>query len=59
MIKKAGIENLAILMWTETTVQDLIDEFTDIISKGYAKELLYECEKWAKEKGCKSKFREH
>lgn len=109
MIKKAGIENLeeianlAILMWTETTVQDLIDEFTDIISKGdarfflkydqdfpigfaqcglrydyvegtktspvgylegvfimeeyrhkgYAKELLYECERWAKEKGCK------
>lgn len=109
MIKKAGIENLeeianlAVLMWTETTAQDLIDEFTDLISKGdiqfflkydqdvpigfaqcqlrydyvegtetspvgylegifikeeyrhkgYAKELLSECEKWAKEKGCK------
>lgn len=109
MIRKAGIEdleevaNLAILLWTENTVQDLIDEFTDIISKGdaqfflkynedipvgfaqcglrydyvegtetspvgylegifireeyrhrgYAKELLSECEKWAKEKGCK------
>ena len=109
MIRKAGVENLeevahlAILMWTENTVQDLIDEFTDIISKGdaqfflkynegipvgfaqcglrydyvegtetspvgylegifikeeyrqkgYAKELLSECEKWAKEKGCK------
>lgn len=108
MIRKAGIENLeeianlAILMWTETTVQDLIDDFTDIISKGdaqfflkynqdipvgfaqcqlrydyvegtetspvgylegifikeeyrhkgYAKELLSECEKWAREKGC-------
>ena len=109
MIRKVGVENLeevanlAILMWTENTVQDLIDEFTDIISKGdaqfflkynedipvgfaqcglrydyvegtetspvgylegifireeyrhrgYAKELLSECEKWAKEKGCK------
>ena len=108
MIKKAGIENseeianLAIQMWTETTVQELIEEFTDLISKedaqlllkydqntpvgfaqcqlrydyvegtetspvgylegifiaeeyrhkGYAKELLSECEKWAKEKGC-------
>ncbi|MCH5349391.1 MAG: GNAT family N-acetyltransferase [Oscillospiraceae bacterium] len=89
-------------MWTETTVQELIEEFTDLISKedaqlllkydqntpvgfaqcqlrydyvegtetspvgylegifiaeeyrhkGYAKELLSECEKWAKEKGC-------
>ena len=109
MIRKAGIENikeianLAVLMWTEPTVQDLIDEFSGIISKedvqfflkynqdipvgfaqcqlrydyvegtytspvgylegifikeeyrhkGYAKELLSECEKWAKEKGCK------
>ena len=109
MIKKAGIEDLeelaalAVLLWTENTVQNLIDEFTDIISKGdvqfflkyrqdipvgfaqcqlrydyvegtdtspvgylegifikeeyrrsgYAKELLSECEKWAKEKGCK------
>lgn len=108
MIKKAGIENLeeiaklAVLMWTENTVQGLIDEFTNIITegdaqfflkydrdvpvgfaqcqlrndyvegtetspvgylegifikeeyrhKGYAKELLFECEKWAKEKGC-------
>ena len=109
MIKKAGIENLedianlAIQMWTENTVPGLIEEFTDILSKGdaqfflkyvenipvgfaqcqlrhdyvegtdtspvgylegifiregyrhrgYAKELLSECEKWAKEKGCK------
>ena len=109
MIKKAGIDNLeevanlAIMMWTEATVQDLIDEFTDLIPKGdiqfflkydqdkpigfaqcqlrydyvegtetspvgylegifvmeeyrrkgYAKELLSECEKWAKEKGCR------
>ena len=109
MIRKAGIENLeeianlAVLMWTETTVQDLVAEFSDIVSKedaqfflaydqdilvgfaqcqlrydyvegtdsspvgylegifikeefrhkGYAKELLSECEKWANEKGCK------
>ena len=109
MIKKAGIENLAeianlaVLMWQKHTVQDLIEEFSDIIlqgnaqfflkynqdtsvgfaqcqlrydyvegtetspvgylegifvkeeyrHKGYAKELLSECEKWAKEKGCK------
>lgn len=109
MIKKAGIYNveeiakLAVLMWKEPTVQDLMDEFSDIITegnaqfflkynqdvpigfaqcqlrndyvegtetspvgylegifikeeyrhKGYAKELLSECEKWAKEKGCK------
>ena len=109
MIRKAGVEsleeiaNLAVLMWTENTVQDLIDEFSDLISKedaqfflkyiqdipvgfaqcqlrydyvegtgtspvgylegiyikeeyrhkGYAKELLSECEKWAKGKGCK------
>lgn len=108
MVKKAGVENLeeianlAVQMWTEATVHDLIDEFTDLISKGdiqfflkydedipigfaqcqlrydyvegtetspvgylegiyimqeyrhkgYAKELLCECEKWAKEKGC-------
>lgn len=109
MIIKAGIENieaianLAVLMWTENTVQDLVDEFADLVSKedaqlflkyyqdipvgfaqcqlrydyvegtdtspvgylegifikeeyrhkGYARELLSECEKWAKEKGCK------
>ena len=109
MIRKAEIENveeianLAVLMWTENTVPDLIDEFSDIISKGdaqfflkynqdrpvgfaqcqlrydyvegtetspvgylegifieeeyrhngYAKELLSECEKWAREKDCK------
>lgn len=109
MIKKAGTENLeeianlAVLMWTDTTVHNLIDDFKDLISKGgiqfflkydqdkpvgfaqcqlrydyvegtetspvgylegifileeyrhkgYAKELLHECEKWAKEKGCK------
>lgn len=109
MIRKAGIKNLeeiaklAVQMWTDNTVQGLIDEFSDIILKGdaqfflkynqdrpvgfahcqlrydyvegtetspvgylegifieeeyrhngYAKELLSECEKWAKEKGCK------
>ena len=109
MIIKAGIENieaianLAVLMWTENTVQDLVDEFADLVSKedaqlflkyyqdmpvgfaqcqlrydyvegtdtspvgylegifikeeyrhkGYARELLSECEKWAKGKGCK------
>ena len=109
MIRKAEIENieeiakLAVLLWTENTVQDLVAEFSDTISKenaqffltydqdipagfaqcqlrydyvegtnsnpvgylegifikeefrhkGYAKELLSECEKWAKEKGCK------
>ena len=40
MRKKAGTENLeeianlAILMWTDTTVHDLIDDFKDLISKG-------------------------
>lgn len=109
MIEKAGISDLekiaslAVLMWKEHTVQELIDEFSKIIAqgnaqfflkysqdtpvgfaqcqlrydyvegtstspvgylegifvkeeyrhKGYAKELLSECEKWAKEKGCK------
>ena len=39
VIRKARIENLeeianlAILMWTENTVQDLIDEFSYLLSK--------------------------
>lgn len=109
MVKIAGMENLeevaklAVLMWNENTVQELIDEFSDMIikgnaqfflkydqdrsvgfaqcqlrydyvegtdtspvgylegifimeefrRKGYAKELLSECEKWAKQKGCR------
>lgn len=109
MIKKAGISDLekiaslAVLLWNEHAIQDLIDEFSEIISqgnaqlflkyeqdvpigfaqcqlrydyvegtdtspvgylegifvkedyrhKGYARELLSECEKWAKAKGCK------
>ena len=109
MIIKAGMENLeevaklAVLMWSENTVQELMDEFSDMIlegnaqfflkydqnipvgfaqcqlrydyvegtdtspvgylegifimeefrRKGYAKELLSECEKWAKQKGCR------
>lgn len=109
MTRKAGNENLdeiaglAVLLWNELTVQELIGEISDKISKddvqfflkydrgmpvgfaqcqlrydyvegtetspvgylegifvkedcrrkGYAKELLTECEKWAKEKGCK------
>ena len=109
MIKKARVDdleeaaNLAVLMWTDASVRDLIGEFTDMLSKGdaqiflkyvrdipvgfaqcqlrydyvegtdtspvgylegifireeyrhrgYAKELVSECEKWAKEKGCK------
>lgn len=109
MIRKAGIENseeiakLAVRVWTDNTVQDLIAEFSDIITEedaqiflkyhqdkpvgfaqcqlrydyvegtktspvgylegifveeeyrhnGYAKELLAECERWAREKGCK------
>lgn len=109
MIYKAGrndlevLANLAVLMWERHSVQDLIDEFEDIIQKedtqfflkynqntpvgfaqcqlrydyvegtenspvgylegifikeeyrqkGYAKELLVECEKWTLEKGCK------
>lgn len=109
LIKKAGINDveklagLAVLMWKNHTVQELADEFSEIINqgnaqfflkydkdmpigfaqcqlrydyvegthnspvgylegifvkeeyrhKGYAKELLSECEKWAKEKGCK------
>lgn len=108
MIKKANINDvetiasLAILMWKQHTIQDLIDEFSNIIStgkaqfflkyykdipigfaqcqlrydyvegtksqpvgylegifikkeyrnKGYAKELLSECEKWAQKQGC-------
>ena len=109
LVRKAGIENLeeaaelAVLMWNENTVQELVDEFSALIlkgnaqfflkyhqdmpvgfaqcqlrydyvegtdtspvgylegifireehrHKGYAKELLSECEKWAKQKGCK------
>ena len=108
MIKKAEIEDLetvarlAVLMWNNATVQELVQEFSDIISqkdalfllkyvqdgpvgfaqcqlrydyvegtktspvgylegifvkeeyrnKGYAKELLLECEKWARKMGC-------
>lgn len=109
MIKKASkndiriIANMAVLMWTDNSVDDLADEFSELITKdtaqiflkydndipvgfaqcqlrsdyvegtetspvgylegiyimegyrhsGYAKELLKECEKWAKDKGCK------
>ncbi len=109
MIKKATqkdvsiIANLAVLMWTDNSVDDLADEFAELITedsaiiflkydndipvgfaqcqlrsdyvegtetspvgylegifimegyrhRGYAKELLKECEKWAKDKGCK------
>lgn len=97
------LANLAVLMWEKHSIQDLVNEFADIIKKedaqfflkyhenkpvgfaqcqlrydyvegtknspvgylegifikegyrhkGYAKELLLECEKWALEKGCK------
>lgn len=109
MIKKVSkndvriIANMAVLMWTDNSVEDLADEFAELITKdtaqiflkyendipvgfaqcqlrcdyvegtetspvgylegifvmedwrhrGYAKELLKECETWAKEKGCK------
>lgn len=109
MIKKATkndikiIADLAVLMWTDNSVDDLADEFSELITndsaqiflkyendipvgfaqcqlrsdyvegtetspvgylegifivegcrhRGYAKELLKECEKWAKDKGCK------
>ena len=109
MIRKASksdikiIANLAVLMWDDNSVDELADEFSEILSKddaqiflkyeddipvgfaqcqlrydyvegtettpvgylegifimesyrnrGYAKELLIECEKWAKDKGCK------
>ena len=109
MIQKATkndigiIANLAVLMWTEPSVDDLAAEFSELLSredaqiflkyedgvpvgfaqcqlrhdyvegtettpvgylegifvkehcrnKGYAKELLNECETWAREKGCK------
>ena len=109
MIRQAATEDLSILaglavqMWKEHSVQELIDDFSEIMSKedarfflkydqdspvgfaqcqlrhdyvegtdstpvgylegifvkeefrhkGYAKELLKECEKWAKGKGCK------
>ena len=109
MIQKATkndigiIANLAVLMWTEPSVDDLAAEFSELLSredaqiflkyekgvpvgfaqcqlrhdyvegtettpvgylegifvmehcrnKGYAKELLNECEAWAREKGCK------
>lgn len=108
MVRKAGkkdisiVANLAVLMWDHHSVNDLINEFSDIISggraqfflkyendipvgfaqcqlrydyvegteitpvgylegifvkqscrnKGYAKELLKECEAWAKDNGC-------
>lgn len=108
MIKKASkndieiIANMAVLMWTDNSVDDLANEFSELITKdtaqiflkydndipvgfaqcqlrsdyvegtetspvgylegifimegcrhrGYAKELLNECEKWAKDKGC-------
>ena len=108
MIKKAGnndleaLAKLAILMWQNHSITELINEFSEIIEngksvfflkyeydvpvgfaqcqlrndyvegtktspvgylegifvkeqcrhKGYAKELLVECEAWAKEKGC-------
>lgn len=109
MIRKASkndittITNLAVLMWTDASVDDLAAEFSELLSKdnaqiflkyengipvgfaqcqlrsdyvegtettpvgylegifilenyrnrGYAKELLNECEMWAKDKGCK------
>lgn len=109
MIKKASkndvriIADLAVLMWTDNSVDDLADEFAELITedsaqiflkydndipvgfaqcqlrsdyvegtetspvgylegifimeayrhRGYAKELLKECEMWAKDKGCK------
>ncbi len=109
MIQKAGkgeleiLANLAILMWDSTSVNELIADFSEIISKGksqfflkyendipigfaqcqlrydyvegttmspvgylegifikeeyrnkgYAKELLAECEAWARDNGCK------
>ena len=109
MIRKASkndieiIANLAVIMWDENSVEDLSNEFAELLSKddaqiflkyendipvgfaqcqlrsdyvegtettpigylegifilenyrnrGYAKELLNECEMWAKAKGCK------
>lgn len=109
MIRKASkndreiIANLAVIMWNENSVEDLSNEFLEILSRddaqiflkyendipvgfaqcqlrhdyvegttaspvgylegifimeeyrnrGYAKELLNECEMWAKDKGCK------
>ena len=109
MIRKATkndieiIANLAVIMWDENSVEDLSNEFAELLSKddaqiflkyendipvgfaqcqlrhdyvegtettpvgylegifimegyrnrGYAKELLNECEMWAKDKGCK------
>ena len=109
MIRKASkndirtIANFAVLMWDDNSVDELADEFSEILSKddaqiflkyeddipvgfaqcqlrydyvegtenspvgylegifvmesyrnrGYAKELLNECEMWAKDKGCK------
>lgn len=108
MVKKAGagdlaeLANLAVLMWNDSSVEELIADFSDAISKnesavflkfednaligfaqcqlrndyvegtktspvgylegifikegyhkGYAKELLAECEAWAKNNGCK------
>lgn len=109
MVKKASksdikvIADLAVLMWNHNSVDDLVNEFSEILPKedaqfflkyendipvgfaqcqlrydyvegtkttpvgylegifimenyrhrGYAKELLNECEMWAKDKGCK------
>lgn len=109
MVRKAGskdisaVANLAVLMWDDNTVEELIQEFTKILAegraqfflkyendipvgfaqcqlrsdyvegtetspvgylegifvreeyrhKGYARELLAECEAWAREQGCR------
>ena len=109
MVRKASkndieiIAKLAVIMWNENSVEDLFNEFSELLSKddaqiflkfendipigfaqcqlrhdyvegtettpvgylegifimegyrnrGYAKELLNECEKWAKDNGCK------
>lgn len=109
MVRKAGkkdleeVANLAVLMWDTHSVEELVDEFSELISKdgtqfflkyendtpvgfaqcqlrsdyvegtatspvgylegifvkegsrnkGYAKELLTECEAWARDQGCR------
>ena len=46
MVRKAGskdisaVANLAVLMWDDNTVEDLIQEFTEILAQGRAQFFL-------------------
>ena len=61
------VAKLAIQMWEDNSIEGLTEEFIELIEKddaqifikfvenkavGFAQELLSECQKWAKKKGC-------